>query len=828
MTGPGASGASGFTPDFGSTGFWGDILGATPAYGVDERVPELGQSYSGFAAYANTTKEDYAQELLDPLIGASGGVLTPLQQIFDSILTTLFGWLSEIVDLQGFIEAVDDILQWLYGLIDRSGFLDLLQTVGEFFGRLWELVPEPIFEALFNFLGALWEVFGDVFEAVATPILTVVASLLEALGDAFEPFLTVVGDFLTIVFEIFGDVLETVLRPIFNILKHWINLIDETVLTFLGDFIEWFIDLITIDSLWEFLEDIANFFTDILNPARFVEMFKALFRFFVDVFGELGLQGIIDTLGAIFGWLIKTFLGVLDFAEATIEDLFVGVKSFLARVPIIGDLLGLAGGDTVNGKEVNTLDDLVVWFQTKVLTIDKPIPAKNLFGVIPTKLLGSLGVGNVDDSKPNLVDLNTFPTAEVMQEGGRWSFDGSVSTEAGSGSAKVTCNSAAARMFSNKIPVAKGQLLSLRASVKWSGLSNNSLLSSPISIGVRTYNGGVLQQQFSEIASVATIGLAANSDWITLQNAIAWQVPADVDEVRMAIGVNQSATAGTVWFDDIALRKNNNLAQNLVTDLVGAWNGLIDGLGGNPYGTSQLPGAAGADVFTPANGTYQTADTASENADLALTGASGAAADAAEAASGVAATNNVLFGQTTPGETVLKDALPILDLGAELTTAGSGAMLSKRSTSNFSVSGGYNAVPTGFWDTKDRGSSDITVGQSGGFYTGRFTIHATTGYAGWYLVEVGYRLNPDAVVFGYQLAPAIFKNGSSTPHRVGSDATSASPGMRYVQASWIVYLDPGDYLHAGYNAAGVTSGLLDTDAYGASYFAISLLNRSYA
>ena len=111
---------------------------------------------------------------------------------------------------------------------------------------------------------------------------------------------------------------------------------------------------------------------------------------------------------------------------------------------------------------------------------------------------------------------------------------------------------------------------------------------------------------------------------------------------------------------------------------------------------------------------------------------------------------------------------------------------------------------------------------------------------------MAYKLNPVAS-WGWNLAPVLYKNGSA--HKIGTDAffaygtinlggfisvpTPISSGMqRYVQNSFIVYLNANDNVQAGYNVkVGPTFSRAILGASSVSgienYFSISLLNKAF-
>jgi hypothetical protein len=169
-------------------------------------------------------------------------------------------------------------------------------------------------------------------------------------------------------------------------------------------------------------------------------------------------------------------------------------------------------------------------------------------------------------------------------------------------------------------------------------------------------------------------------------------------------------------------------------------------------------------------------------------------------------------------------------LGTAITT-GSGAKMSRTNTATKVTAGtGDNWFSAFFVNAggsiqQDQISSDITVTSNG-----RYTVT----HAGYYIVELGFTVNAAKPAAGYfNVAPAIFLNGSSTPHKVGSDAMGSFGGglgncARTAHATFIVYLAAGGTVTAGYRNYGASNGsFFEGDANGNStYFSIAMLNRT--
>lgn len=377
-----------------------------------------------------------------------------------------------------------------------------------------------------------------------------------------------------------------------------------------------------LDPVFQFFGDVIDAIVTALNTTleRVIDVVRAVVEFTIKLFtGFVNFGEMLDYLAKIFLSILAA-LGIVsgdDDQEFSLQYLLEGITSFFQQIPLIGPLITLmTGGARLNDQPITNLGQLGQWIAENMLRTDSALPARNLRGEFPWFLLPRFPIGHLDDVSPNLIEQNGFAAAAVMQEGGRWSWDGTV----GEGAAKVTCTSSSATLYSNLIDVSKDQDLTLSVRVKWQGLAWN-ILASPVQIGLRTYLNGQIVSSNVMVANVPTIN-QVDRDFHVLEAT--WTVPAGVDKVRMSLGVTASASAGTVWFDDAQARKTNKLQQGLVGELVEAWNGLVDGLAGNQPGTSDLPRGSSAALYTPSSGVQSAAATATTTASSAATTATNA------------------------------------------------------------------------------------------------------------------------------------------------------------------------------------------------------------
>jgi hypothetical protein len=178
--------------------------------------------------------------------------------------------------------------------------------------------------------------------------------------------------------------------------------------------------------------------------------------------------------------------------------------------------------------------------------------------------------------------------------------------------------------------------------------------------------------------------------------------------------------------------------------------------------------------------------------------------------------------------------LPMTDINP---TSGAGVSLKRTNTNAISAQEGRKmfSVHGNFYDESKTGT-DITAARTG---------LTTVSKDGWYLAEVGFRIDPATLATGFNIAPMIFKSpglvaGTPTEFKVGTDIIqTATRTARTVQSSFIVFLKAGQSVAPGYDCeAGTIINFVlgnsfnypkfDTDGSGVeTYFTLSLLNKTF-
>ena len=271
------------------------------------------------------------------------------------------------------------------------------------------------------------------------------------------------------------------------------------------------------------------------------------------------------------GKLSTDVLGdIEDFARQRILNPIV--TTFISGLKLKLPDIGLSEDTDLSTLDLGDLSNAV----GKLLTGLTDIPAALLTGILPPNLLGVIPVSQISNTSPNLLSQGLFSDATNIAAADGWSWDtNSAQSGLGNGTAKVTVTSAKNRyLYSNQaVPVAAGDRLVLTAKIKTLGLTG----SSPVSIALIPFIGSTAQTEVQIGSSVGSVGDTA---WTTIgQTTGNYTVTSTAwTSVIVRLRVSSTATAGSVWWDDISLKKVGELDQGNVNLLKDIWNDLIRGL----------------------------------------------------------------------------------------------------------------------------------------------------------------------------------------------------------------------------------------------------------
>jgi hypothetical protein len=346
------------------------------------------------------------------------------------------------------------------------------------------------------------------------------------------------------------------------------------------------------------LKSLLDGLAGITNFDAWVSVLKAVINTFKTLFDSLGskvwtvlseivthFSGLFTNAGDVIAWLtglpanlLSVIGAITGTAVATVQEGITKLTEFTQALPTLGSLIsGLMGSKVNPATGTNTTLPDLIWWGSQLLLSSSVIPSFNLFGTIPADLLALIGVGNIGDVTPNLVTDSGFSATTTLQAGFGWTWDGTTnSTGSTGGAARVACDGGVKYLFSNLIPVATGQQITVSAKAKY---TKGSAATATIVCGVRTYNGDTLvTTQLVQSASAAagtttSVGLSgADAAGFRLITGT-YEVPANITQVRLVLGVTVGTTGTVVWFDQASLTKTNKLDQGLVKDLT---DSLID------------------------------------------------------------------------------------------------------------------------------------------------------------------------------------------------------------------------------------------------------------
>lgn len=344
-----------------------------------------------------------------------------------------------------------------------------------------------------------------------------------------------------------------------------------------------------------------------------------------------------------------------------------------------------------------------------------------------------------------------------------------------------------------------------------------------------------------------------------------YTIPDGYDRVAFGIklAVNATTTNDTFYIDDMVVRETTNVQATLDAIQQAIYGGNatnnpatavkagIQQLNSSLFGQltvastlreAAIPGLPAGRINSGSFSSDRISDSAittSKLAELAITNAK--IADAAVQTAKISdyavtggKTRDLDGSRITTG-TVNTNMLNVNAIGARINpTAGSGAILIRDTTSVYPAGqSGRTIIGNGFFTESLVNTPDISI------------LSGNTGFrvaiAGWYMVEIAYKLNPVAS-WGWNLAPLLYKNGDA--YKTGTDCLytwgghvgislpASSGSQRYVQNSFIVYLNANETVQAGYDIQ-IGANVGDTNVLGGgssseTYCSISLLNRSYS
>lgn len=233
-------------------------------------------------------------------------------------------------------------------------------------------------------------------------------------------------------------------------------------------------------------------------------------------------------------------------------------------------------GEVIDGFEAS-FTDLLSAFQgsytgsdSALTTIQSIVSALRggLTGLIDWSRIPQLSLSQLTNQPgPNLLSgFGDFASEDTMDGGGDWTWDGTV----GGGSARATGDGTRKVLTSELVAVAEGQALAVAGKVQWSGAAGTGPC---MRLVVMPFVGDTALPEV--VISSITSPPASSTGFVSLSGN--HTVAANVTGVRVRLAVEAALTAGTVWWDDVTLRKTaTSLPQQWVSGLTAALGDLGD------------------------------------------------------------------------------------------------------------------------------------------------------------------------------------------------------------------------------------------------------------
>ncbi|URP21177.1 minor tail protein [Gordonia phage Francois] len=274
------------------------------------------------------------------------------------------------------------------------------------------------------------------------------------------------------------------------------------------------------------------------------------------------LQWIKDTTGidlsgavAFVDWVVEQIREQIGVNLATLQELLENLE-----VPSLGELLAALNGTYAGDDTI--LNGIAGW--------SRNVRAR-LGGLIDASRIPQLSLAQLTSRPgPNLLSgFGDFADGDTLDGDDVWVWDGAVGHDA-PGSARTTADGTTKILTSEAVAVADGQQLECTGWVRWAAASGSGAC---MQLLIVPFVGDVAQTPVVMSNIVAPPGTSGVSSESTLGGS--YVVPAGVTSVRVRLTVEAAMTAGTVWFDDIVLRKTaTSLPQQWVSGLTSALSSL--------------------------------------------------------------------------------------------------------------------------------------------------------------------------------------------------------------------------------------------------------------
>lgn len=189
---------------------------------------------------------------------------------------------------------------------------------------------------------------------------------------------------------------------------------------------------------------------------------------------------------------------------------------------------------------------------------------------IESLLSGVIPLGWLSATTPNMLINGGFDGAVSMTPGEGWSYDETVGRTK-PGAALFTAAGIRGVQVSEPVQVADGQKLDAEVWVKWSGVAT-SASTAAWKLAIRWWDG---ETMLAETVLDTQTSPTTAGGWVKFDGTAT--TPAGADLATLTLSVEDVVTAGSIWWDDAALRKPaTSIPQQWVTGLLDALGNLGD------------------------------------------------------------------------------------------------------------------------------------------------------------------------------------------------------------------------------------------------------------
>ncbi|AKC03050.1 minor tail protein [Gordonia phage Gsput1] len=256
------------------------------------------------------------------------------------------------------------------------------------------------------------------------------------------------------------------------------------------------------------------------------------------------------------------------FAEAFTNDLVREIAEAIVGVPgaVLADIdariESMLGGIASTADELRELIEGVLGVGA---TVDQVVAFILSLGGGLAKL-GRIPASLIISGSPNLLDNGAFEGSVSLEGEGAWSWDGDVGRSA-AGSARTSADGTRRVLTSNAVECESGESFDVEGWVKWSGVAASG---AAFEVAVCAFDVSGAQVSRTVIGAVSSP--VSSGGWSKL--AASYTVASGVVSLRVQIVVNATVSAGSVWFDDLSVRRVGGIRQALVDGLGSALAGL--------------------------------------------------------------------------------------------------------------------------------------------------------------------------------------------------------------------------------------------------------------